>query len=340
MVRIKDIADHVGVSTATVSNVIHGKAQRVSEETRKKIEAAIKEMGYVPSMSGLMLAQKRSNVIGVILTGKNASGEPALADPYYSLLIGYLDRYIREKGQYMLLLSLSDTEEIIQQTKSWNLDGLIACDLQTDRLHQLHQLCDKPMVSLDAYLGDRSDYINIMTDDFGGGYQMGNYLLSMGHRKILMISDDEHGSSRQRWLGFQKALQKNHVPVADRQHLLITGGYGERMAQLKQQQGLIREQTALFFSSDLYALEAFTILRDMGLRIPEDISVAGFSDLLYADLAQPKLTTMHQDIEQKAQMAVDALSCLIKGKKTRDWILPVKLVERGSVRRIGNWELL
>lgn len=340
MVRIKDIADHVGVSTATVSNVIHGKAHRVSEETRKKIEDAIKEMGYVPSMSGLMLAQKRSNIIGVILFGKDVSKEPALADPYYSSLIGHLDRYIREKERYMLLLTVSDTEAIIQQVRSWNLDGLIACDLPKDCLHCLHQSCDKPMVSLDAYLEDRSEFVNIMTDDFNGGYQMGNYLLSMGHRKILMVTDDGYEPSRQRWLGFQKAMKKYGAPASKAQHLVLSGQYGDRMEQLMQQQERIREQTALFFSSDQYALEAFAILREMGLRVPEDISVAGFNDLLYAELAQPKLTTMHQDIEQKAQLAVDALFCLMKGKKTRDWILPVKLVQRGSVRRIGNWKYL
>lgn len=341
MIRIKDIADYVGVSPTTVSNVLHGKEQRVSPETRRKIEAAIKEMGYIPSMGALMLAQEKSSMIGVILFDKGSRNEPALTDPYYGSLVGYLNQYIKEKQHYMLMLTVSNAEEIIHQTKAWNLDGLISCNLQPDMLNHLYALCQKPLVSLDAYLEDKESYINISTDDFDGGCQMGRYLAAMGHRRILMISDNDQAVDHHRWLGLRRGLEEAGIPVSEEQHLIVSNLYEERLVQYKRHEKLFREQTALFFSSDYYAMEACPILQGMGFRVPEDISVAGFDDLFCSKLMTPKLTTIRQNIEQKAKLTIDALfrlmdgaSYLMNGASHEKWILPVELVERESVRRI------
>lgn len=334
MVRIKDIADYVGVSATTVSNVLHGKEQRVSPETRRRIEAAIKDMGYIPSMGAMMLAQERSRIIGVILFDKGVQNEPTLTDPYYSSLVGYLDQYIKERQHYMLMLTVSNVEEIIRQTKAWNLDGLISCNLQPDNLNHLYALCQRPLVSLDAYLEDKESYLNIATDDFDGGYQMGQYLAAMGHRHILMVSDNDLAVDHHRWLGLKKGLEESGVLVSEEQHLIVSNLYEERLVQFKQHEKLFRKQTALFFSSDYYAMEACSILQKMGFRVPEDISVAGFDDLFCSAMMTPKLTTIRQNIEQKARMTVNALFGLMNGEKRRKWVLPVELVERESVKQI------
>lgn len=340
MIRIKDIADHVGVSATTVSNVLHGKGQRVSAETRKRIEAAIKEMGYVPSMGALMLAQEKSGMIGVILFDKGTRNEPALTDPYYGSLIGYLDQCIKERQHYMLMLTVSNVEQIIHQVKAWKLDGLVACNLQPEVLEHLYSLCQKPIVSLDAYQKDRELYININTDDFGGGYQMGQYLAAMGHRRVLMVSDNDVGVDHQRWLGFKKGMEDAGVPVSEEQHLIVSNLYEERLVQYRQQEELLRRQTAVFFASDYYALEGCSVFQRMEIRIPEDLSVTGFDDLIYSMLATPRLTTVRQNIEQKARLTIDALFCLMEEGEERDrsrkWLLPVELIERESVKNIQN----
>ena len=338
MIRIKDIADHVGVSTTTVSNVLHGKEQRVSPKTRRKIEAAIKEMGYIPSMGAIMLAKEHSGIIGVILFDKGSRNEPTLTDPYYGCLVGYLEQYIKEKEHYMLMLTVSNVEEIIHQAKAWNLDGLIACNLQPGVISHLYTLYQKPLVSLDAYLENRESYINIATDDFDGGYQIGKHLAAMGHRNILMVSDNDQNVDHERWLGLRKGLEEAEIPVSEQQHLIVSNIYGERLVQYKRYEELFRKQTAVFFSSDYYALEACSILREMGFRIPEQVSLAGFDDLFCSGLMMPKLTTIRQDIEQKARMTVDALFGLMSGNgsERREWVLPVELIKRESVRRIGK----
>lgn len=338
MIRIKDIADHVGVSTTTVSNVLHGKEQRVSPETRRKIEAAIKEMGYIPSMGAIMLAKERSSIIGVILFDKGSRNEPTLTDPYYGSLVGYLEQYIKEKKHYMLMLTVSNVEEIIHQAKAWNLDGLIACNLQPDVIRHLYTLYQKPLVSLDTYLENKESYINIAVDDFGGGYQIGRYLAAMGHRSILMISDNDQKVDHERWLGLRKGLEEAGVSISEEQHLIVSNVYVERLVQYKRYEELFRKHTAIFFSSDYYALETCSILREMGFSIPEEVSLAGFDDLFCSGLMMPKLTTIRQDIEQKARMTVDALFGLMNGdgSEKRDWVLPVELIKRESVRRIGK----
>lgn len=334
MIRIKDIADYVGVSATTVSNVLHGKEQRVSPETRRKIQAAIKEMGYIPNMGAVMLAKEHSGIIGVILFDKGSRNEPTLTDPYYGSLVGYLEQYIRDRKHYMLILTVSNVEEIIHQAKAWNLDGLIACNLQPGVIRHLHTLYQKPLVSLDAYLENKESYINIAADDFGGGYEMGRYLAAMGHRNILMISDNDQKVDHERWLGLKKGMDEAGILITEEQHLIVSNVYGERLVQYKQHKELFRKQTALFFSSDYYALEACSILREIGFQIPEELSLAGFDDLFCSEFMMPKLTTIRQDIEQKARMAVDALFSLMNGGGKRNWVLPVELVKRESVKQI------
>lgn len=339
MVRIKDIADHVGVSATTVSNVLHGKDQRVSPETRRKIETAIKEMGYIPSMGALMLAQEKSCIIGVILFNKGKRNEPTLTDPYYGSLVGYLDQYIKERHHYMLMLTVDKVEDIVRQTKAWNLDGLISCNMQPDALDYLYALSQIPLVSLDAYMEDKASFKNITTDDFGGGYQMGRFFAAMGHRNILMISDNDLAVDHHRWLGLKRGLEDAGIFMGEKRHVIVSNLYEERLVQLRQHKKLFRQQTALFFSSDYYAMEACSVLRHMGFRIPEDISVAGFDDLFFSRMVTPALTTIRQNIDQKAKMAVDGLFGLMNGTQdgteSRKALLPVELIERESVKRLG-----
>ncbi len=334
MVRIKDIADYVGVSATTVSNVLHGKNQRVSPETRQRIEKAIKDLGYIPNMGALMLAQEKSCIIGVILFAKGIKNEPTMTDPYYGSLVGYLEQYIKERHHYMLMLTVTNVEDIIRQSKAWDLDGLISCNMLPDVLSHLYSLSQIPLVSLDAYMENKPSFINIGTDDFGGGYLMGQYLASMGHRHVLMVSDNDQGVEHHRWLGLQKGLSEAGIPMTGEQHLIVSNLYEERLVQYKKHKNLLKQQTVLFFSSDYYAMEACFILRKLGFRIPEDLSVAGFDDLFSSRFITPALTTIRQSIDRKAKLAVDALFSLMDGTGYHKTVLPVELIRRDSVRKL------
>ena len=136
MVRIKDVADYVGVSTATVSNVINGKDQRVSPAVRQKIRDALDEMGYVRNRSAMMLAQTSSNMIGVVIPQKQGA-KITLEDPYYSSLLGNLEYEIRKQNCYMYLIAQQSEAEIIHHAIAWNLEGLIVCNMPVEELKSL-----------------------------------------------------------------------------------------------------------------------------------------------------------------------------------------------------------
>lgn len=339
MVRIKDVAEAVGVSTATVSNVINGKDQRVSKEVRAKIQTALEEMGYVRNRSAMMLAQTSSNMIGVVIPCKEGV-KITLEDPYYSELLGNLEYEIRAHGCTMYLIAQQSEEEIIRQAIAWNLEGLIVCNMVQEELAGLCEKYRRGVVSIDSYLNRSARFINIATDDFGGAYEMGKYLISKGHTRIAMLADNDATVDHHRWMGLQQAMKEAGFVLTEKDHFLFSSSESVRELQFAQFLPEWKNYTALFVASDYYALEVSSFLQSRGIRVPEDISITGFDDLIYASLARPKLTTMSQNIGKKAKMAVEALLslCEKKGeeKDTEDlwkekWQLPVKLVERESV---------
>lgn len=337
MVRIKDVAEAVGVSTATVSNVINGKDQRVSSEVRERIQKALDEMGYVRNRSAMMLAQTNSNMIGVVIPEKFGM-KITMEDPYYSALVGNLEAEIRKHDCYMCLIAQQSEEEILKQTIAWNLEGLIVCNMEENKLKSLCEKYRRGVVSIDSYLNRKDNFVNIATDDFGGGYKMGKYLIGQGHTKIAMLADNDMDVDHYRWMGLQRAMEEAGLAIGEEDHLVFSAVEATRELQLGQWLPKLKTYTALFVASDLYALEISAFLQSHGLRIPEDISIAGFDDLIYARLARPKLTTMSQNIGKKAKMAVEALLAL-RNKETEQvaqeqQVLPVKLVERESVRCI------
>ena len=238
----------------------------------------------------------------------------------------------------MYLIAQQSEEEILKQAIAWNLEGLIVCNLVEPQLRSLCEKYRRGVVSIDSYLNRKANFVNIATDDFGGGYKMGKYLVEQGHTKIAMLADNDLDVDHYRWMGLQRAMEEAGLVIGESDHFVFSASEPARELELNQWLPKLKEYTALFVASDLYALEVSAFLQSRGVRIPEDISVAGFDDLIYARLARPKLTTMNQNIGKKAQMAVEALLAL-RDKNAEKvaqelHVLPVKLVERESVRRI------
>lgn len=345
MVRIKDVAEYVGVSTATVSNVINGKDQRVSPAVRDKIRRALDDMGYVKNRSAMMLAQTSSDMIGVIVPSKEDGGV-TIEDPYYAALVGNLDRQIREKNCNMYMIAQQPLQEIIRLSIAWNLKGIIVCNMPTNELLELSEKYSRPIVSIDSYLDKKDSFINISMDDFGGGYKTGKYLISKGHKKIIMVADNDYSVDHNRWLGLCEAFKESQIMLSDDDHFIFSPIESIRTLQLEQIFPKLKNYSAVFAASDLYALEISSFLQSKGVSVPEEISIVGFDNLIYAKLARPKLTTINQNIPQKAKTAVEALLMLCKQRVLGDEFrheekifeneikLDVELVERDSVARV------
>ena len=334
MIRIKDIADRAGVSPTTVSNVIHGKTGRVSKATVEKINRILKEMEYVPSISARILANNSSSLIGVALGFMKKGNASSFEDPFVSAMLGNLEYQIREHGYYMMLVARHEKDDLMQQALGWNFDGMIAMALSEKEIAELSERLGKPLVTIDQYLPPELGVRSITMDDRGGAYQMSQYLIGKGHKKFLFLSDCDLGVDHYRWLGVRQAMEEAGIEDFESRHIVIPWDPEQREKAYEEMLPLFKKQTALFFSSDYYALEASNFLQNRGIKVPEDISIAGFDDVTYATLARPKLTTVHQMVDGKARRAVEVLMHLIQDEPVQKDIppLPTTLVERESVR--------
>ena len=334
MIRIKDIADRAGVSPTTVSNVIHGKTGRVSKATVEKINRILKEMEYVPSISARMLANNSSGLIGVALGFMKKGNASSFEDPFVSAMLGNLEYQIREHGYYMMLVARHEQDDIMQQALGWNFDGMIAMALKEKEIAELSERLGKPLVTIDQYLPPELGVRSITMDDRGGAYQMSQYLIGKGHKKFLFLSDCDLGVDHYRWLGVRQAMEEAGIEDFESRHIVIPWNPEQREKAYEEMLPFFKKQTALFFSSDYYALEASNFLQNRGIKVPEEISIAGFDDVTYATLARPKLTTVHQMVDGKARRAVEVLMHLIQDEPVQKDIppLPTTLVESESVR--------
>lgn len=334
MIRIKDIADRAGVSPTTVSNVIHGKTGRVSKATVEKINRILKEMEYVPSISARMLANNSSSLIGVALGFMKKGNASSFEDPFVSAMLGNLEYQIREHGYYMMLVARHEQDDLMQQALGWNFDGMIAMALKEKEIAELSERLGKPLVTIDQYLPPELGVRSITMDDRGGAYQMSQYLIGKGHKKFLFLSDCDLGVDHYRWLGVRQAMEEVGIEDIESRHIVIPWNPEQREKAYEEMLPFFKKQTALFFSSDYYALEASNFLQNRGIKVPEEISIAGFDDVTYATLARPKLTTVHQMVDGKARRAVEVLMHLIQDEPVQKDIppLPTTLVERESVR--------
>ena len=345
MVRIKDIADQLGVSATTVSNVIHGRTNKVSKETIDKVNEALSKENYVPNMGGVLLSQSNSKIIGVVLNNDMRYENKILQNPFIVEIISALEENIRNAGFFTMLYNANTIVDVAKIATMWNVSGLIVFGFMEDDYISLRDMINTPFVTIDGtYSKEVNGIINVGIDDYSGAYNMGKYLISKGHKDVLFLSDNDDGCDNKRKRGLKKAMKEAGLKFTDSNHRLIPAMeisrrayYPELLSELRKS----KKYTALFFASDLYAIEAMNYFIDNGVKIPEEISIVGFDDIKHAMIVRPCLTTVRQNMPLKAAMAVNALLNIIHKYKisTRNVVLPVEIVERNSVASLDNGKL-
>lgn len=341
MATIKDIAKIVGVSCTTVSNVIHGKPGRVSADTIKKINQAIKDLGYVPNMSARSLVSNSSKVIGVINHVVTSENKNFMEDPFHSIFIGSIESRLRENGYYLMLRTVKTSDDLNFFLRNWNLDGLILNGVYEDDFFDILTNINIPIVLIDSYVSN-SNICNVGLEDFNGGYLATKYLIDHGHKNIAFASPfiKYTGVVSERFEGYKKALKEANIQLnADiifEQELDTdtTISLGESLAKRD-------DITAIFATADILAAGIMTGIKKAGKSVPEDISIIGFDDINLCNLISPNLTTIHQDAPLKGELAVNYIIDKLEGKtiSNKETILPVKIVERESVATIKSSSL-
>lgn len=336
MVTIRDIAQATGVSATTVSNVIHGKAGRVSAETIQNINNAIKQLGYVPNMSARSLVSSSSKVIGFVnhvITRENAN---FMDDPFHSAAIGAIESALRENGYYLMLRTVETAEELAAFIQNWNMDGLFFTGIFKDKFFDSLTGLHIPVVLIDSYVR-MPQFCNVGLEDFTGSYNATRYLISKGHRRIAFASPNikDGGVLQERFLGYKAALAEASIPFDKGlvfQHEMDISSCHAASDEIVKHPDI----TGLVVSADIMAAGIMAGLKSHNVRIPDDISIVGFDDIAVAQLISPALTTIRQDMNLKGRLAVDFMLQLLSGKQpeTTEIALPTRLIERDSVRAL------
>lgn len=329
-IRIVDIAEELGVSTATVSNVIHGKTKKISDETVKRVQELLEVRQYIPSMAGILLAQNNSRIIGVVINDHEKYEGHVLEDGFIASCINALAVQIEKSGYLMMVKTTKEWNEISRFASMWNMEGLVVIGFCEQDYKKLREKMHIPFVVYDGYFKEAGNLANIIIDNYDGGMQVGKYLLSQGHSRVLCISDNDICVDFERFAGLKEVLPRAELMVVPMEKAKREKFYLDRLEE-------IRQYTAVFAVSDYYAVDILHFLNARKISVPGDMSLVGFDDTLYGRMSQPMLTTIRQDSMERAQKALWLLKELKEGRCSGETVkLKVSLVERESVRKNTN----
>lgn len=328
-VRIADLAEELGLSTATVSNVIHGKTKKISDETVKRVQALLEERQYIPNMAGILLARNDSRIIGVVVNNHEKYEGKVLEDAFVAASLNALLFELEKAGYFMMIKATQDWSEVERFASMWNMDGMVLLGFCDSDYQKIRAKMHIPFVVYDGFFEKNRGICNLSIDNFDGGRQVGMYLKEMGHRRALLLSDNDICSDAERMAGFREGFSDGETDFLE-----VPMNREGRYRIYRENQERIRACTAAFAVSDVYAAEFMHFLQERGISVPEEMSVVGFDDNALCENCFPRLTSVGQDAGERARMAVHALRRLWNGDTDPiEKVLPVKLIIRDSVKR-------
>lgn len=337
MVTIKEIAALTGVSPTTVANVIHGRRGKMSDETWNKVKAALEDCRYSSNM-GKIIGNSGSGLIAVVINYERRETENVFMNPFYGEIVEAIERKLRQNGYYMMLYVSGEYNETLRMLSHCNAEGAVLLGVPPEDVPKIKEYLKLPAVFIDSYWQDQDkDFDNVGLQDFEGGYEMTKYLIRQGHSRIAFMADGENlvGVDYERYAGYCKALKEIGSFNGNEDYYCLPFEKNIRHEMLRQFcRKKLKQYTALFFASDYYAMDAVNIFSTQAIKVPDDISVVGFDDNIFAQQCRPRLTTMRQNTPEKGRVAVKNLLKLIRGEDLLHNVrLPAELIVRDSVRR-------
>lgn len=328
MVTIYDVAREAGVSRSTVSRVINGKRE-VNEETRQRVEKAMKKLGYRPNTLARSLALQKTNTLGIVSIG--------LTEPFFSAFIDGIHDSVDKKG-YGAIFCKNDPENEANidylSILYGKVDGIIFIGEKAVSRRDLVELVDKgfPVVLIESSF-NIPGVTSINVDNYQGAYSAVRYLIQLGHRKIAHIMGRrDYFESRDRLEGYKQALKDYRIDVEE--DLIKEGNFIYSDAYECSKELLEKDFTAVFCASDVMAAAFMRAAIEKGKEIPKDISVIGFDDVENCGLFtrdMPLITTIRQPRYEMANYAVEALiDNISKGVICEDKVFRTKLIVRDS----------
>ena len=321
---IRDVARSAGVSVATVSRALNG-AGNVLPETRQRIQEAARALRFTPSGAARSLITRRTHTVGALL--------PDLYGEYFSELIRGIDQAARARGLHLLVSSShGDADEAAKAMRAMNgrVDGLIVLSPHADAHFLQHNLPARlPAVLLNTG-AELSGHARFVIDNYGGAQTMTRHLMASGRKRIAFIGGPQgNHEAQERLRGYRAGLK------AGAKELVFDGDFSEQGGWLAGRRIALSKPRpdAVFAANDMLAVGCLCALREAGLRVPEDVALAGFDDIPIARYITPALTTIRVPIASLGAAALDALAKAVQAPEnqtTHTVVMPVELVVRRS----------
>ena len=337
MVTIKDIARESGYSVSTVSRVLNNRND-VSPDARKKIEEVVAKFNFVPNNNAKHLKQNNSKAIGVLVKG--------ISNMLFASVVEEIQRMI-EKTEYTLVVSYLDedadeVEQAILLCRERKPLGLLFLGGNPEYFHREFSGVDVPCVLVTNRANEMhfENLSSVATDDIAAARCAVDQLFVAGHRRIGILGGDFDKSytSHQRFLGCEQSFSE-HGAVLDVEHCYEKArfSFGSACRAMKRLIGKFPDVTAVFAMSDVMAIGAIRALRDLGYRVPEDVSVIGFDGTSLAEYYNPKLATIKQQHQTLTNRSIEILFGQIELKKEPiHEIVPFEFVNGESIRVIDE----
>lgn len=328
-VSIRDVAQMAGVSIATVSRVINNNG-RFSEATRKRVQQAIDESGYVTNMAAKSLREQRSKTIGMIV--------PDISNDFFSTLALHTEQKLATDGYSVFVCNTANSTErerdYIRTLVSKRVDGII-CISGSNALGEEAVPQSIPVVCVDRFPGRDSTIPRIISNDVRGGNLATEHLIERGCRYILFISSEEDDlNKRNREEGYRQALREQGLAIDPAYRILLPGHKPSMFEAAELVSAFLetgRPLDGIFAVSDHAAVGALNALQHAGVLIPHEVKIIGFDDSIYTRIAHPSITSVRRFPERLAHAGCDALLRLIAGEQVPlETIIPVELVKRAS----------
>ncbi|HTD67839.1 MAG TPA: LacI family DNA-binding transcriptional regulator [Candidatus Limnocylindria bacterium] len=330
MVKLKDIAARAGVSIMTVSKALR-EAKDISAGTRARIRKLSEEMGYVPDLSAQLMRSGKTRLFGLIIS--------AATNPIYARIVMALEERAHEMGYDLLfahsLNQPSREEACIRRLLTRRVDGLFITPVY--RLAPVAPAYEeiKRLKVPTVILGHRglfcSQFANVETDDIAASFAVTKHLIELGHRRIAYFTGPPVSpSAQERYEGYRRALREANIEMDDRLVFNAGGTIEEGEKAALQMLNENPKATAVQAVNDLVAIGVADVLLNQNVRIPEQISVAGFGNILVSEYFRVPLTTVRQPKLRLGYAAMDLMQALHRGEPPESKRLRAEVIARAS----------
>lgn len=309
MVKMADVAASAGVSITTVSHVLND-TRPVSEELRQRVHQAVSETGYSPNSVARALVTQSTMLIGVVMS--------FLSNPFFAPLVSQIDRTARRRGYTLLLTenheNAADEATQVKVMLDRRVDGIIIAPAAQHLEQIIDQLAASgtPTVLVDRLADGEFDEVG--ADNVEPTAQLVEHLAGHGHNRIGFISGRPGLSTTvERLAGYRLGLERAGLPYDRRLVRAGASQIGPARRAVKAMLNGAHPPTALVSANNAMTVGTLRGLRDLGLRVPDDVAVGGFDDFEWADLMSPRLTTVAQPIPEIGSLATRLLLRRIDG---------------------------